>query len=46
MVVGVCCKLANTIHFKDAITMNFVFIPEIIFINSIFGCVPGTCSVF
>jgi len=37
MVVGVCCKLANTIHFKDQLTMYFVFVPEIVFINSIFG---------
>jgi len=37
MVAGVCCKLMNTLYFKDKITMYFVFGPEIVFINSIFG---------
>jgi len=37
MVLGICCKLMNTLYFKDSITLYFVFIPEIIFINSIFG---------
>jgi len=37
MVAGVCCKLMNTLYFKDTITMYFVFGPEIVFINSIFG---------
>jgi V-type H+-transporting ATPase subunit a len=37
MVAGVCCKLMNCLYFKDSITMYFVFIPEMVFINSIFG---------
>eukprot|EP00286_Rhodomonas_abbreviata_P027937 CAMPEP_0181303760 /NCGR_PEP_ID=MMETSP1101-20121128/8742_1 /TAXON_ID=46948 /ORGANISM="Rhodomonas abbreviata, Strain Caron Lab Isolate" /LENGTH=958 /DNA_ID=CAMNT_0023409379 /DNA_START=207 /DNA_END=3083 /DNA_ORIENTATION=- len=37
MVAGVCCKLMNTLYFKDDLTMYFVYIPEMIFINSIFG---------
>jgi vacuolar-type H+-ATPase subunit I/STV1 len=37
MVMGVCCKLMNTLYWKDMITLYFVFIPEIVFINSIFG---------
>jgi vacuolar-type H+-ATPase subunit I/STV1 len=37
MVMGVCCKLMNTLYWKDMITLYFVYIPEIIFINSIFG---------
>ena len=37
MCMGVCCKLMNTIYFKDSLTLLFVFIPEIVFINSIFG---------
>jgi hypothetical protein len=37
MVAGVCCKLMNCIHFKDMLTLYFVYIPEMIFINSIFG---------
>jgi len=37
MVAGVCCKLMNTLYFKDTLTMYFVFIPEMVFINSIFG---------
>mmetsp|Transcript_38329 Transcript_38329/g.89254 ORF Transcript_38329/g.89254 Transcript_38329/m.89254 type:complete len:969 (-) Transcript_38329:211-3117(-) len=37
MCAGVCTKLMNTLYFKDTITMYFVFGPEIVFINSIFG---------
>jgi len=37
MVMGVCCKLMNTLFWQDMITLYFVFIPEIVFINSIFG---------
>mmetsp|Transcript_11318 Transcript_11318/g.28104 ORF Transcript_11318/g.28104 Transcript_11318/m.28104 type:complete len:978 (+) Transcript_11318:273-3206(+) len=37
MAAGVCCKLMNTLYFKDTITMYFVFGPEIVFLNSIFG---------
>jgi len=37
MVAGVCCKLMNTLYFKDDLTMYFVYIPEMVFINSIFG---------
>jgi vacuolar-type H+-ATPase subunit I/STV1 len=37
MVMGVCCKLMNTLYWKDMITLYFVYIPEIVFINSIFG---------
>jgi hypothetical protein len=37
MVAGICCKLMNTLYFKDMITLLYVFIPEIIFINAIFG---------
>ena len=37
MVAGVCCKLMNTLHFRDRLTMYFVYIPEMVFINSIFG---------
>ena len=37
MVAGVCCKLMNTIYFQDKYTMYYVFGPEIIFINAIFG---------
>jgi len=37
MVAGIFCKLMNTIYFKDWITLRVVFIPEILFINCIFG---------
>ncbi|KAJ1488313.1 V-type ATPase, V0 complex, 116kDa subunit family [Baffinella frigidus] len=37
MVAGVNCKLMNTLHFRDRLTMWFVYIPEMVFINSIFG---------
>ena len=37
MVAGICCKLMNALHFKDMLTLYFVWIPEIVFINSIFG---------
>jgi len=37
MVAGVCCKLMNCLYFKDMITLYFVYIPEMVFINSIFG---------
>ena len=37
MVAGVCCKLMNTLYFKDSLTLYFVYIPEMVFINSIFG---------
>lgn len=37
MVMGVCCKLMNSLYWKDMITLYFVYIPEIVFINSIFG---------
>ena len=37
MVAGVCCKLMNTLYFKDELTMYYVYIPEMVFINSIFG---------
>lgn len=35
--MGVCCKLMNTLYWKDMKTLYFVFIPEIVFLNSIFG---------
>ena len=31
MVAGVCCKLMNTIHFKDVLTMYFVYVPKMVF---------------
>ncbi len=37
MVAGICCKLMNTLYFKDMVTLYYVFIPEMIFINAIFG---------
>jgi len=37
MVAGVCCKLMNSLYFKDSLTLYFVYIPEMVFINSIFG---------
>ena len=37
MVAGVCTKCANCLYFKDMVTLYWVYIPEMVFINSIFG---------
>jgi len=37
MVAGVCCKLTNCLFFNARLELFFMFIPEIIFINAIFG---------
>jgi V-type H+-transporting ATPase subunit a len=37
MVCGVCTKLMNCLYFQDNITLIWVYIPEMVFINSIFG---------
>lgn len=37
MVAGVCTKCVNCLFFKDMVTLYWVFIPEMVFINSIFG---------
>jgi len=37
MVAGVCTKLMNTLYFQDWVTLYWVYIPEMVFINAIFG---------
>jgi len=37
MVSGVCTKLMNCLYFQDWVTLYWVYIPEMVFINSIFG---------
>jgi len=37
MVAGVCTKCANCLFFQDWVTLYWVYIPEMVFINSIFG---------
>jgi len=37
MVAGVCTKCANCLYFKDMVTLYWVYVPEMVFINSIFG---------
>jgi len=37
MVVGTFCKLANTIHFRNALDLFVEVIPEFLFMNCLFG---------
>jgi hypothetical protein len=37
MTLGLFCKLANALYFKDKLELYFEFLPELVFINAIFG---------